>query len=130
MWPSLQQLMLVAVGGALGASTRFVVTKVSTELWGDRFPWGTLIVNVVGCFALGLLMRFGPSWISDQTKLLIGVGVLGGLTTFSTFAMDTVSRWQQQEWLLGWLNISANLAIGLIAVAIGTWVGGAFVAQK
>lgn len=130
MFPTLQQIVLVALGGGVGAAVRLIVTKASTELWGERFPFGTLIVNGVGCLALGMLMRLGPNWISDSTKLLIGVGVLGGLTTFSTFSMDTLSRWQQQEWLLGWLNVGANLGLGLLAVAFGSWLGGLIVAEK
>ncbi|MCA9105480.1 MAG: fluoride efflux transporter CrcB [Planctomycetales bacterium] len=129
MLPSIKQILLVAMGGALGASGRLVVTRLATHVWGERFPWGTLIVNVVGCFALGLLLRLGPQSVSDSTKLLVGVGLLGGLTTFSTFGMDTVSRWEQGEWMLGLVNVAANLLIGLLAVAAGIWMGQVFAAK-
>ncbi|HRF02590.1 MAG TPA: fluoride efflux transporter CrcB [Pirellulaceae bacterium] len=121
--PSWSQLLLVGLGGACGAMARYVTTVAATGWWGERFPYGTLIVNVAGCLAIGLLLRLSTGWVGDSTRLMLSVGVLGGLTTFSTFGMDTVSRLQQGAWGTALANVAANLGFGLSAVALGIALG-------
>jgi CrcB protein len=128
MIPDWQHLGMVATGGACGAVSRYLVTVVAGEVCGEKFPYGTLLVNVAGCLAIGCLLRLGSGWVSEPLRLLIAVGFLGGLTTFSTFGMDTVSRLQQGEWGLALINVGSNVGLGLGAVAlgivIGSWIAG------
>lgn len=119
MYASSMHLILIAIGGAVGAVARVLVTQAATALCGERFPWGTLIVNVVGCLVLGALMKASQEHVGDATRLAIGSGLMGAFTTFSTFGYDTVSRWQQGEMLLAVVNVFANLSIGFTAVLIG-----------
>lgn len=120
------RLVAVAVGGAVGAVTRYGVGAGCVALWGPRFGHGTLVVNVVGCFLLGLLMhesliaaeRFAPAWHAGLT-----VGLLGGLTTFSTFGYQTVRHLEHGETLLAVANVTLNVVLGLAAAVGGVWLG-------
>ncbi len=115
----------VAVGGAVGSVARYVVGVGMMALWGERFPLATLLVNVVGCFALGLLMheawapatRHGGLWHAGVT-----VGLLGGLTTFSTFGYQTIRHLDVGEPLLALANVALNMVLGLAAAAAGLWL--------
>ncbi|MBP2275231.1 MULTISPECIES: fluoride efflux transporter CrcB [Sphingomonas] len=86
------QLILVMAGGALGSAARFLVGRATLAGFGPNFPYGTLTVNLVGGLAMGVLAGFlarhanGEAW-----RLLLGVGVLGGFTTFSSFSLDTIA---------------------------------------
>lgn len=83
------QVLLVALGGAVGSVARYGVGVAVARLFGTALPWGTLIVNVVGGLAIGLLAaRVGPA--QEDLRLLLGVGLLGGFTTFSTFSLETL----------------------------------------
>ena len=115
---SLRELALVGFGGAAGAIARYSASLACTSLLGERFPWGTLFVNVVGCFVLGWLSQ--TTSISDATKLAVGTGFLGAFTTFSTFGVQTVQTWERSP-LLALGNILSNVAIGLAAAVIGIY---------
>ena len=86
------QLILVMAGGALGSAARFLVGRATLSAFGPTFPYGTLTVNIVGGFAMGLLAgtlaRYSPG---ENWRVLLGVGVLGGFTTFSAFSLDVVT---------------------------------------
>jgi CrcB protein len=113
----------VASGGAAGAVARHAAGLLCTGLLGDRFPWGTLAVNVLGCFFLGWLAQSAASStaISDTMKLTLGTGFLGAFTTFSTFGVQTIQVWNRSPALaIG--NILANLVIGLVAAAVGMYL--------
>jgi CrcB protein len=87
-------LLLVALGGALGSVARFGLGIAGARLFGLAFPWGTLAVNVIGGLAMGLLAaRVGPH--QESLRLLLGVGFLGGFTTFSAFSLETVRLMEQ-----------------------------------
>lgn len=114
--------LAIFIGGGLGAVLRWAVSRA---LPSTALPWGTLTVNVVGCFVLGLLVPlFATRW-TETPALRAGLttGVLGGLTTFSTFGVETVRAWQTAPHL-GLLNLGLNLGIGLTAAALGLYVGG------
>ena len=87
----MQSLFLVMIGGAVGTAARHLTGRAMLALLGSGFPWGTLTVNLIGGFAMGvlagILVRTGGS---EQWRLLIGVGMLGGFTTFSAFSLDVV----------------------------------------
>lgn len=114
-------LMVVAFGGALGAVSRFQITNWFSVWFGTNFPYATLAVNVGGSLVMGLLMAAltQGSLISPHWRPLIGIGFLGALTTFSTFSFDTLILFTQGEWLKAGLNIILNVALCLIAVAVG-----------
>ena len=117
---SLRDVLLVAGGGAVGAVARHALNLLCVGLLGDRFPWGTFAVNVLGCFLLGLLLHYATVTdnISDAAKLTLGTGMLGAFTTFSTFGVQTIQVWQRAP-ILGVANVAANLIVGLLAVVLG-----------
>lgn len=116
-----QQLGLVACGGALGAGARFVIGGWMTRLAGSGFPWGTLVVNLLGCFLAGLLLVWlegrGPSALWWRAFLM--VGVLGGLTTWSALIveMTLLNRTDGPSWAAAYLGLSLVGSLALI------WVG-------
>jgi len=117
--PTLREVLFVACGGALGSVSRFLVASAMTR-WVPTFPLGTLLVNVVGCFLMGML----AGWTSDRTlRAALGVGVLGGFTTFSALGGDTLALAQGGSMKLAAVNVVANVGLGLVAV----WAGRAMV---
>lgn len=110
--------LYIALGGAIGACMRFFLTQECTKLLGKGFPFGTLAVNVIGSFVIGYLY----SWlslqqdISDNLRLFVGVGLLGALTTFSTFSYDTFVLLQHGDLLKAGLNVVLNVSLCLIGV--------------
>lgn len=122
MGESLLRLGAIAIGGAAGALSRHVVGVACHAAWGDRFAYGTLVVNVVGCFVLGLLMH--EAWVPDGGRAGalhsgLTVGMLGGLTTFSTFGYQTVRHLDAGEPALALANVALNLLLGIGAAAAG-----------
>jgi len=89
---SLSAYLVIACGGAIGACLRYYLTQESIKLLGKGFPFGILAINVLGSFVLGLFYAYleQQQGLSNQLKLFIGVGLLGALTTFSTFSYETV----------------------------------------
>jgi CrcB protein len=117
----LLKLLVVAVGGSIGATARYVVSTWAAERFGPGFPYGTLIVNVVGCFIIGAFMvatteKFiiNPYW-----RLLVTVGFVGGLTTFSSFSYETFQLMEGSGLTLVMYNIVSNIIFGFLA----TWLG-------
>ena len=115
------KLILVASGGAIGAVVRYGV-GVGTKAWfGETVPVGTLIVNVVGCFLFGVVLK--SKLVPDDYYPLVAVGFLGALTTFSTFGAETLLAVEQGSWKLAVGNVLANVAFGLLAVWLGASIG-------
>ena len=117
----LRQILLVAVGGAVGSVARHLVGVASLRLFGPAFPFGTLIVNLVGAFVMGIFVellarRFGAS---NDLRLLIATGVLGGFTTFSSFALDTAVLWERGEVISSFVYVATTLVLGLAALFLG-----------
>lgn len=115
---------LVASGGALGATARYHVGRLVTELVGvrvvDGFPWATLIVNVAGSLLMGLLVGwFARSGSSEGLRLLLGVGVLGGFTTFSTFSLEMMLLIQRGTPSLALAYAAVSVVAGLGALWLG-----------
>ncbi|MEM8947259.1 MAG: fluoride efflux transporter CrcB [Planctomycetota bacterium] len=119
----MNQIFAVAVGGALGAVCRHLVNQVCSRY---QFPFGTLTVNIVGCFFIGLLITMRASddqrW-DELTHSALTIGFLGALTTFSTFGFETHSFLSSQQHGLGLLNIASNMLLGLVAVYGGIECG-------
>ncbi|MCH7372610.1 MULTISPECIES: fluoride efflux transporter CrcB [Aeromonas] len=117
----MQTWLFVAVGGAIGACLRFGMTELLALMLGRNFPYGTLAVNVVGSFIMGLafaLISHGHVLESPMKPLLM-VGILGALTTFSSFALDTVLLAQQGAYLKALLNTALNVFLCLAMVVLG-----------
>lgn len=115
-------LLSIALGGMAGAYARFRLSRWIYGRTGHRFPWGTLAVNLAGSFALGLVL---PHLAGDATPLraLVVVGFLGAFTTFSTFAAETVALLEERRRGRAAGYVAASLALGLVAVAAGLWLG-------
>ncbi len=117
----------VALGGAIGAVGRFWVTGWFTKLSRDSFfPWGTLVVNVAGAFALGLFLAAvttGRFAVSPNLRTFVSIGVLGALTTFSTFAYEILEAARVGDYRVAILNAGGSLALGLAACWLGLTLG-------
>lgn len=115
------KVIAVAVGGSIGATTRYLVSTWAANRLGTDFPYGTLIVNIVGCFIIGAFMtatteRFiiNPYW-----RLIVTVGFVGGLTTFSSFSYETFKLMEDGNIILVLYNLLGNFILGFFA----TWLG-------
>jgi fluoride exporter len=117
----MMQALLVAAGGAVGALARYGVTLAAARWFGAGFPWGTLVVNVAGGLAMGLLIaRVGPD--QEALRLALGVGVLGGFTTFSAFSLETVRLMEHQPGL-AMLYVAASVILSVGACWAGLSLG-------
>ena len=118
--------LIVALGGALGASGRFWVREYLPSITGSEFPFSTLLVNISGCFLSGLVYMWletnGSLWSSEKL-LFFFVGFLGAFTTFSAFALDSLVLFQQQQMFKLAINIGGNCLLCLICVFVGAMVG-------
>ena len=104
--------------GAVGAVSRYAVGLSVVHWLGDRFAFGTLTVNVIGCFLLALLVHVGTTTelVPPDLRSALAIGFLGALTTFSTFGYETMKYVEDGMWHLAIANVAANLLLGLIAV--------------
>ena len=113
------------VGGGLGAGARYLMDAVIMRGRSGAFPVGILLVNALGSFLLGLLTGLGPSvapaWVS-----ILGVGVLGGFTTFSTVSVETALLAQRGRRDWAWLNLLGTLVLCLVTASVGLLIGGFF----
>jgi fluoride exporter len=123
---SIQKLLLVMLGGSLGAASRYAVGLWAVRLWGSRFPWGTLTVNLVGCFLIGLIFALADRvrLLTPDLRLFLITGYLGALTTFSSFSLETVNAERAGLILLPLSNILLNNIGGMALTYLGLWVGG------
>jgi fluoride exporter len=114
-------LILVMLGGAIGAGARHLTGRVALALWGPSFPWGTLIVNILGGLAMGVLVGWLAARASggEAIRYLLGVGVLGGFTTFSAFSLETVLMLQRNEYWTALLYILASVIFSIAALFAG-----------
>lgn len=114
------RIIIVGLGGFLGAALRYIISNATAKYFGD-FPVGTLIVNILGGFLMGFLMEASISlWtVSPNTRIFLTTGVMGGLTTFSTFSYETISFLSDGEYLAGGMNAGLNLFSALFACWLG-----------
>jgi fluoride exporter len=124
----------VALGGALGSVARYWMTNAVAALTGPRFPWGTIIINVVGSFVIGLVAYatapVGRVPISFDIRAFILVGICGGYTTFSSFSVQTLELARQGYWLEAGANIVLSVVLCLAAVWGGYALAGAAAAPS
>lgn len=114
----------IAVGGALGALSRYGITLWLIRHQSSVFAWPTLVVNVIGSFLLGLLMAWSTRYphLPEAVKTMLAIGFLGALTTFSTFSYDTYRLMVQHSLSLGLINILLQVVLCLAAVAASHWL--------
>lgn len=119
-------ILLVGCGGFLGAASRYIISNYSVKLFGSAFPYGTLIVNVLGAILIGFVMALSlKGTVSPNAKLFITTGIMGGLTTFSTFSYETISLFSAGSIGLGSLNAGLNLFLSLGGVVLGQFLASA-----
>ena len=113
-------IICVGCGGFLGAISRYIISIYTSKQFLFKIPLGTLIVNVLGGFLIGFIMELTikNNFISPQLKLFLTTGIMGGLTTFSTFSYETIVLIKEGNILLGILNILLNLILSLLGVVL------------
>lgn len=118
--------LLVFIGGGVGAALRHGVNVAAARSLGIGFPWGTLIVNVAGSLAMGLLAAWfalkADAGISQHVRLLLTTGVLGGFTTFSAFSLDVVLLWERHAILAAAAYVLASVVLSIGGLIAGLWV--------
>jgi CrcB protein len=117
----MEKFLLIGAGGFVGANLRYLTQQWATDAWGPDFPYGTLIANVVGSFVIGLFLTLATEFLdlSPNWRYLIATGVLGGYTTFSSFAYETLSLAESGRYGYAALNLIGNVALGLSAALLG-----------
>lgn len=122
-------LLLVAFGGAIGASFRHLAGLATLRMFGSNFPWGTLFVNVFGSLIMGLFIAWlvkRSGGTSDDVRLFFATGVLGGFTTFSAFSLDVANMLERGAMVGAMGYIIASVVVSILALFIGLWFGRAF----
>lgn len=121
----MSKLLLVCAGGAIGSGARYLISGWALRAFGPAFPYGTLTVNVVGSFLICLLMHLGVAAevISPNTRIFLTTGVIGGLTTYSTFDYETFRYTQEADYAMAALNVGVTLVVCFIAGMLGDATG-------
>jgi CrcB protein len=121
----LTKLFWLGIAGAAGTVTRYGLAGLVQRVSDGAFPWGTLAVNILGCFAAGLFWMISERFvsISAEFRAIILIGFVGAFTTFSTFMLETSHLARDAEWLFALKNILLNNAAGAMALLLGLWLG-------
>jgi fluoride exporter len=118
------KVVVLSVGGSLGVNARYWLGVWMSRWTSPQFPWATFTINVSGSFLIGFLTVAVARWLPHPNfRLLVITGFLGGYTTFSTFENDSLTLWERGEGLLVALNVVGSVALGLLAVMLGTALG-------
>ncbi|RWC57178.1 fluoride efflux transporter CrcB [Mesorhizobium sp.] len=116
-------LLLIVVGGGIGAGIRHLTSMGALRLVGPNYPWGTMAINIVGSFAMGLfiaiLARRGGS---NELRLFVATGILGGFTTFSAFSLDFATLWERGATLPAFGYALASVIGAIVALFLGLWL--------
>ena len=118
MW---QQIMWIALAGACGTLARYGISELVKHFSGSEFPWGTLVVNAIGCLAFAFVWSLAEQrqWISPQTRTIMLVGFMGAFTTFSTYMFETDQLYQQGHFWSATGNLLAQNTLGILAILSG-----------
>jgi len=119
-----KSIMIVGLGGFIGTVARFLISRYFQINVTSVFPWGTFIVNIVGCLLIGLIYGISEKgdFFSPEIRLFLTVGICGGFTTFSTFSNDLFLLLRELEWIRFALYTSLSIFIGLMAVYFGRFI--------
>ena len=115
------EILSVGLGGFLGAISRYIISMQASRLFTGRIPIGTLCVNILGGLLIGLILELNSrtNVVSPQMKLFLTTGLMGGLTTFSTFSYETVGLFSDGSYTSAMINIILNVALSFVGVIIG-----------
>lgn len=120
----MERALLISLGGALGTLARYLTAVAAARMLGPEFPWGTLIVNLVGSFVIGLVQYLGLEAlaISDDVRLFLTTGIMGGLTTYSAFSYESVKLAEIGAWpqALLYVGLTTVACLGLCYLGMGT----------
>lgn len=121
----LVQFVQVFVGAGFGGVLRFAIGTRLAERWGAAFPWHTFAINVAGSFLLGLLFALSGErgWLPESSRVYLGVGLLGGFTTFSTYSLEGVTLFERGLTLTGLAYVVGSVVVGLAAAWAGLAMG-------
>lgn len=121
----MNKLLWLALAGAFGTLSRYALAGLVHKVGGVSFPWGTLTVNLAGCFMAGLLWTiFESRWpVSGETRAIVLVGFMGAFTTFSAFILETAELASSAEWIPAAANLLAQNILGLLALFAGASIG-------
>ena len=121
-------LMLVGLGGFLGAIARFAVGTVVVERWGRAWPWGTFLINVTGCFMIAFFLTLTTERVTipEGWRYLFPVGFVGAYTTFSTYEFETMQLIQTGAWIRAVSYVVLSTIVGLAAVFLAAWIARRF----
>jgi CrcB protein len=121
------QLLWVAIGGSAGAIARLLVGTMVAERLGVLLPYGTWLINVSGCFLLGLLTgAIEAQAVPAAVRPALAIGFLGAYTTFSTFGLETLALLEEGAVLSATVYVATSVVLGIAAVALGLWIGRAY----
>jgi fluoride exporter len=117
----MEQVLLVAAGGAIGSVLRYLVATLALTWLGPAFPWGTLAVNLIGSFAIGVVQALAMEGLvlSEDARLFLSTGVMGGLTTYSAFSYESVRLLETGAWTSAGLNITLTTVACLALCFLG-----------
>ncbi len=121
----MREFVAVAIGGMIGSVARYSVGLGIARGWSSlSWPLATLLVNVLGCLAIGIVAAAAKRghWLDTPIDLAVRVGILGGFTTFSSFGLEVVRLWQNDRTLAASSVVFANVALALLAVILGEWL--------
>ena len=120
----IKSVLIVGIGSFMGGSLRYIISMIMRDVCKQGFPWGTLAVNLVGCFLIGvvfaLFSRFSST--SHPWCLLLTTGLCGGFTTFSTFANESLQMLQNGQWVAFLTYVAISVVAGISLTALGYWV--------
>jgi fluoride exporter len=121
----MSRFLWICLGGAVGTGARYLISVWLLRVAGPGFPWGTLTVNVLGSFLIGLILQVARTTdlLTPTLGLALTTGVLGGFTTYSAFNYETLQFFQRDEWLLGFANLGGTVIACLAAGALGVFAG-------
>ena len=117
----LKTLLIIGTGGFLGSISRYGVTVLTTKWWGNAFPWGTLTVNIIGSFLIGIIygLAVQNDWLTAEMRLFLAIGFCGSFTTFSTFSYDIIQMINTGHFIYTSLYVAGSILLGILAVFAG-----------
>ncbi len=121
---ALTNILAIAVGAAIGANLRYSLSLWAAQRWGASFPYGTLLVNVIGSFVIGFVLVLATTRLnlSEPMRLLIVTGLLGGFTTFSSLSFEAYTLITNGSWQAAGIYLAGSFGLGMISVFLGAGI--------